>query len=145
MTVLLDVNVLIALAWPNHIQHAAATRWFTAREEDWATCPLTQSGFVRVSSNRKVIPSARTPREALEVMQRIISQPGHVFWKDDISIAQSRWIARERLLGHRQVTDAHLLALALRYEGLLATFDRGMPDLLPPGVQADRAVVLLSS
>ena len=40
MTALLDVNVLIALAWPNHVHHVAARAWFEEhREEGWATCP----------------------------------------------------------------------------------------------------------
>lgn len=37
----------------------------------------------------------------------------------------------ERLQGYRQVTEAHLLALALRYGGKLVTFDRGVQTLFP--------------
>lgn len=144
MTVLLDVNVLVSLAWPNHVQHAAAHRWFGALAgETWATCPLTQSGFVRVSSNRQVIPEARTPREAIEVLGRIAAQPGHVFWEDDVALATSPFVARDRLMGYRQITDAHLLALTLSRGGRLATFDRGIVSLVPEGVDVDTAIELL--
>lgn len=145
MIPLLDVNVLVALAWPNHVQHRRAHKWFeTARPGGWATCPLTQSGFVRVSSNRQVVPEARTPREAIELLARIVAVPGHVFWEDDVSLAASQQVDRDKLRGHRQVTDVHLLALALRRGGRLATFDRGVLDVVPAGISPARAVLLLA-
>ncbi len=120
----------MALAWPNHVHHAAAHRWFRAsREDGWATCPLTESGFVRVSSNRRVIPGACTPGEAIAVLRRIRRLRGHVFWVDDASPADREATPFERVLGYRQVTDAHLLALALRRGGALATFDAGLAEL----------------
>ena len=68
-TALLDVNVLIALAWPNHAHHGAAHRWFDdAGRAGWATTPFTESGFVRVSSNRAAIPTATSPALALELL-----------------------------------------------------------------------------
>ena len=112
---LLDVNLLIALAWPNHVHHRTALRWFDRnRKSGWATCPLTQSGFVRVSSNAHILPGARSPREALALLRRIVELPNHVFWQDDFSIATSDLVDETKLLGHRQITDAHLLAVALR-------------------------------
>lgn len=108
-----------------------------------STCPLTQSGFVRVSSNPQVIPEARTPRGALELLDRIVRQPGHVFWEDDVALATSPFVARDRLLGYRQITDAHLLGLALARGGRLATFDRGLASILPKGVQVGAAIELL--
>jgi uncharacterized protein len=140
--ILLDVNVLVALAWPNHVHHSAAHAWFDqVGRAGFATCSVTQSGFVRVSSNRRAIPDARTPREAREILRRITDLPGHVFWPDDTEIASSEHIAWERLGSHAQVTDAHLLALALRHGGRLATFDRALADLAPEGT-AEHALVL---
>ena len=140
---LLDVNVLVALAWPNHVHHAAALAWFGKLGKDgFATCPVTQSGFVRVSSNARAIPSARTPREAHEILRRIVALPGHVFWTDDIDISSSEHIAWERLGSHSQVTDAHLLAIAIRHDGRLATLDRALSDLAPEG-EAGGVVVLI--
>lgn len=144
MISLLDVNVLVALAWPNHVHHESAHRWFERHQSaGWATCPLTQTGFVRVSSNDRVFPEARSPREALDLLGRIVALPKHVFWMDDTSIVKSRFVSRESLVGYRQLTDAHLLALALRRKGRLATFDRALQDLVPPAIPADRAVCVI--
>ena len=136
---LLDVNLLVALAWPNHVHHRAAHRWFSASSpRDWATCPTTQAGFVRVSSNRKAIPSAKTPLEALALLRRMTELEGHVFWSDDTDLARLDWLVEVPLVGHRQVTDVQLLALALAKGGRLATLDRGVAALVPkrtsPGV-----------
>jgi toxin-antitoxin system PIN domain toxin len=140
--ILLDVNVLIALAWPNHVHHAPALAWFDeVGRHGFATCPVTQAGFVGVSSNQRAIPEARSPREAREILRRITALAGHVFWPDDIEIARDKHIAWERLGSHAQVTDAHLLALAIRRGGRLATFDRGLLDLAPEG-EAEYVVTL---
>ena len=136
MAVLLDVNVLVALAWPNHMHHLAAHEWFAARSpKQWATCSLTQTGFVRVSSNPATTAEARTPAEAIELLELIVSLPGHVFWKDEVAMTDLS-IPRDSLLGHRQVTDAHLVQLAVCHGGRLATFDRGLRELVPEGAPA---------
>jgi hypothetical protein len=143
VTTLFDINVLVALAWPNHIHHAAARTWFGRHHrEGWATCSLTESGFVRVSSNPKAVDEARTPAEAILMLQRWIALPGHRFWNDDVSMARSAWIAGSRIHGYRQVTDAHLLALAARHEGRVATFDRRIADVLPAGSPPDSVLIL---
>ncbi len=138
MTRLLDVNVLVALAWPNHVHHQAAVQWFEASyRAGWATCPLTQSGFVRVSSNQRVVPDARTPAEAILVLRQLTELDGHEFLADDIALATTDVIDVSRILGHRQVTDAHLVALALRHNGRLVTFDRRIADVVPTGIDAN--------
>lgn len=126
---LLDVNVLVALAWPTHIHHLAARRWFAAAHaEGWATTPVTEFGFVRVSSNPAAVGDPLTPGEALTVLDEIRARPGHQMWADDVSPTE-RFVDPTRLVGHRQVSDAHLLALARRHRGRLATLDRGLVDL----------------
>ncbi len=137
MTYLLDVNVLIALAWPNHTQHAAAIDWFVAKgKASWATCPSTQSSFVRISSNQRILADARTPQVAFQVLERLVALPGHTFICDDIALVSAPEIKRKSLLGHNQIADAHLLALAIRHEVKLATFDRGIQQLLRDRSQA---------
>jgi len=77
---------LIALAWPQHIHHAQAHVWFgKIGRKAWATCPMTQLGFVRISSNAKIIPAAVSPREAIAMLEKIIAIPGHGFWPDDLA------------------------------------------------------------
>ena len=140
MIALLDVNLLLALAWPNHMHHAAARRWFSGHRDDgWATCPVTQSGFIRVSSNRRVYPVAKSPVEAIALLEQIVAVSGHHFFSDDVDFTCNPSIDRKRLLGHRQVTDIHLLAIAKDNGAYLATFDQGVKELLP---QRDRGSVL---
>lgn len=144
MIALLDVNALVALAWPNHIHHEAAHAWFQNQKElGWATCSVTQSGFVRVSSNPATTPEAKTPGEALALLELMVTQPGHVFWNDDISLVSPAFVARAGVLGHRQVTDAHLLSLAIKRGGRLATFDRRLLGLVPEGATQERVIEVL--
>jgi hypothetical protein len=129
---LLDVNVLVALTWPTHIHHLAARSWFDrVSGGGWATCPITQLGFVRVSSNSKAIRDAVTPREAVAVLKRLTDLPGHRFWPDEIPVTATGPFESLSLVGHRQVTDAYLVALAQHKGGKVATLDRGVPGLLP--------------
>ena len=141
---LLDVNVLVALAWPTHVHHALAQSWFGQRgRAAWATCPATQAGFVRVVSNPAISPDALAPAQAFEYLGQLVTRPGHVFWADDESLVGSRFIDPRRLQGYRQVSDAHLLAIARRHGGALATLDRGIRALLPTEAPPG-SVVLLS-
>lgn len=135
----------MALAWPNHLHHRPALAWFSAHRDDgWATCPLTESGFVRISSNRRIVPEARSPRQAIELLRAIVALPGHVFWRDEVSFARGGDMAVSALVGHRQVTDLHLVALALQNNGRVATFDRGLRDLVPPPHESAAIVALIS-
>lgn len=144
MIPLLDVNLLVALAWPSHVHHGVAHRWFRRIHEDgWATCPLTESGFVRVSCNRLVLPEPASPRDAVLLLRQLIELPGHAFWSDDVSIARSQAFALDHLTGHRQVTDAHLLTLAAQHGGRLATLDRGIEALVPKGVEPHDVLLLV--
>jgi toxin-antitoxin system PIN domain toxin len=128
---LLDVNLLIALAWPSHVHHRKARAWFSENAiNGWATCPLTQCAFVRISSNRKIIPEAVTPKEALALLNKSVSLKTHVFWKDDIGLLDQP-VPSGLLVGHRQITDAYLLGLAIHHGGRLVTLDGGISDLLP--------------
>ncbi len=139
---LLDINVLVALAWPNHVHHDRAHAWFT-NVRAWATCPVTQSGFVRVSSNRNAIPDARTPAEAIRLLAEMVALKNHRFWEDSVSIARAGHGAFGRLVSYRQITDAHLVELAMTHEGHVATFDRGLQELVPPEIRAGDAVRLI--
>lgn len=140
MIALLDVNVLVALAWPNHVHHGAAHAWFAShRATGWATCPPTQAGFLRVSSNAKALPGAKDPQEAFDLLQAMTRLPDHVFVPDDVDLGTSPHFHRDRLSGYRQVTDAHLLAITLSHAAALATFDRGIRYLLS-GDQAQAVV-----
>lgn len=111
---LLDVNALVALAWDSHIHHARIREWFASNApQGWATCPITESGFVRVSTNPKVLPSPIRVDDARHVLATLRETVGHRFLSDDVSLVDDDV---PTIVGHRQITDAHLLTLARRRE-----------------------------
>ena len=121
MTVLLDGNVLIALAILDHQHHPSARRWFAGSEESFATCPITQGTLVRF-----LLRQGDGATVAKQVMAGFMGNPRHVFWSDSISYHDVRM---EGVVGHSQVTDAYLAQLARENRGRLATFDEGLAGL----------------
>lgn len=141
---LLDVNVLIALTWCNHIHHALAHRWVESVESlQWASCALTQLAFVRISSNPKILPDAVSPRAACTMLQRLVAHPGHRYLPDAPALADLSAWPTLGLMGHRQVTDGYLLSLAIHHGARLTTLDTGLPMLLPDPSFRDSAVVVI--
>ncbi len=144
MSYLLDTNLLIALFWPRHERHALAVKWFTRhRGRGWATCPLTQAGFVRIVSNPAFSRDAVQPREASHVLAANTQAKDHTFWADDVPFAEAVAFAGMRLVGHQQVTDAYLLGLAIRHRGALATLDRHIATLIAPKAAERRALEII--
>ncbi|KAA1245032.1 PIN domain-containing protein [Mycobacterium simiae] len=124
---LLDVNALVALAWDSHIHHARIREWFaTNASQGWATCSVTESGFVRVSTNPKVLPCPIGVADARRVLATLHNADGHRFLSDDVSLVDDDV---PTIFGHRQVTDAHLLTLARRRGVRLVTFDGAIATL----------------
>jgi toxin-antitoxin system PIN domain toxin len=122
---LLDVNVLIALIDPTHVQHDRAHEWFAAHgKRAWATCPLTQNGVLRIVGHARYPNSPGTPAAIAEQMAIFLSLDGHEFWPDDVSLFDTGRVDGTRLLDSGLVTDSYLLALARAHGGQLATFDR---------------------
>lgn len=125
MSVLLDVNVLIALVDGQHINHDAAHGWFGSHaQEGWRTCPLTENGLVRIISHPKYPNGVASPAFGLDLLRRLTEHPGHGFWPDAISLGDPRLFDLQHLLTSSQITDAYLLGLAVKNGGRLATFDR---------------------
>lgn len=124
-TYLLDVNVLIALVDPVHVQHDPAHEWFAeSGHRSWATCPLTENGLLRIVSHPHYPNCPGSPAAVAGILAGLRALPGHTFWPDDISLLDADRIETERLLNHGQVTDSYLLALARAHRGRLASFDR---------------------
>jgi toxin-antitoxin system PIN domain toxin len=141
---LLDVNVLIALLWPPHEAHARAQRWFAQNaRHGWATCAMTQAGFVRIVSNPIFSRRAVSPRDALEVLSASLQHPAHHFWTEDIGVTEALAHFGRRLLGHQQITDAYLFGLAIQKKGRLATLDASLSSLLSEQSAARNRLVLL--
>jgi toxin-antitoxin system PIN domain toxin len=130
---LLDTNLLIALFWPSHERHDLAVKWFTRhRARGWATCPMTQAGFVRIASNPAFSRDAVQPRDAIHVLSANTAAKDHTFWPDELPVAEAVAFTGVRLLGHQQVTDAYLLGLAIQRGGVLATLDQRIAALTEP-------------
>jgi toxin-antitoxin system PIN domain toxin len=130
---LLDVNALVALAWDSHVHHAAIRSWFAeSGDGGWCTCPVSESGFVRVSSNRKALPHAIGVGDARAVLGSMRAAGRHRFLSDDVSPTD---VDYPRIVGYRQVTDAHLLTLARRRGVRLVTFDSAIAALGGPDVE----------
>jgi len=123
---LLDINVLLALLDGDHVDHGRAHEWLEGGIEDgWASCPITENGFVRVISQPRY-PSPIPPAEAIDLLRRACDGGPHEFWTCDVSLLDARIVDRSRLHGPRQVTDAYLLALATEHQGRFVTFDRSL-------------------
>lgn len=120
---LLDVNVLIALCDGRHEHHALAADWFLAHAaRGWASCPLTQNGTLRIMS-APAYPGARPVAQVLAQLQTLCASAHHRFWPDALSLVQSDVLNPRHVLGHRQLTDSYLLALAVHQQGCLVTLD----------------------
>lgn len=125
---LLDVNVLVAMFDPDHVHHDAAHDWFadTGRSA-WATCPQTESGFLRVLSNPGYGGTITRAVELADRLRRFCSSDGHVFWPDEVSLLDASLFDLSRAGGQHQLTDIYLLGLAHTKGGRLVTFDRTIP------------------
>lgn len=138
---LLDVNVLVALAFPLHTSHQSAHRWFSRQPGRlWATCPLTQAGFLRVAS--RALGPRDGVRQALAGLERDCQSPAHAFWPVDADLRELGESLRARLMGPNQIADMQLLLLAHHQRGQLATFDTGLKELASGTLYADSLLVL---
>lgn len=122
---LLDVNVLIALVDPAHVEHDEAHRWFgDIGHKAFATCPITENGLLRIVGHPKYPNSPGPPGMVAGALVAIRGLPGHEFWADSISLVDSGALDAALLTSHSRVTDSYLLALARANKGRLATLDR---------------------
>ena len=138
MTSLLDVNVLVSLLDANHEHHAASMGWFRENEDRWASCPITQNGYLRVVTQDKY-PNRIGIKEAIRTLKQAVAEPGHKFLPDDISLLDQQLVAHEHVQGHKQLTDIYLLALSVYHGAQFITLDGGVSRVAVP--QATNASV----
>ncbi len=137
MTFLLDVNVLIALIDPAHVAHDAAHGWFEAEgRRSWATCPITENGVIRIVGHPNYPGAPGSPAAVAQIVARLRTLSGHVFWPDDISLVASEHVRTGRIHTPGQVTDSYLLALAVAHAARLASFDRRLSTAAVEGGKA---------
>ena len=124
---LYDVNALLALLDRNHSAYIRVSTWFAANfEQGWASCPLTQNGYLRVVSQPRY-KNAVSLLDAFERLREATSTRFHQFIADDVSLLDDTLVEATRLSGHRQLTDVYLLALAVKHSARLVTLDRRIP------------------
>lgn len=139
---LLDVNVLLALLDQDHVDHPRARDWIGEEiRHGWASCALTQNGFVRVISQPRY-PSPVSPLEAVERLRTATGTRHHELWPCSISFLDDRRVDASRVHGPLQVTDVYLLALAVERGGRFVTFDRTIPLSAARGAGPEHLVVL---
>ena len=132
---LLDVNVLIALLDADHASHRTAIAWFTEHAADgWASCPITENGCVRIMSHPSY-PNAPPATAVVERLRGATAHTAHQFWPDDVSLLDGHLIDAARIHGPRHLTDAYLLALAVKNGGRLVTFDGAIPTTAVVGAK----------
>ena len=140
---LLDVNVLIALFDPDHAHHELAHDWFSDNRRDgWATCPVTENGFLRVLSNPAYGSALHRLPDLMVRLRTFCGAPHHRFWPDAVSLRDATLFDPGLIRGHRQLTDIYLLGLAKKKEGCLVTFDRTIPLKTVIGADAATLVVV---
>ncbi|MGI8604041.1 MAG: TA system VapC family ribonuclease toxin [Verrucomicrobiales bacterium] len=118
MSPLFDVSLLAACGWASHAHHARANRWLDQLRR-FHTCPAAQMGFLRVSMSVAYGASFDRARTTLDA---ITSLPAHQFLRDD---TMAEHLPSE-LTSRYDVTDAHLIILAIRHRLKLATLDDGL-------------------
>jgi toxin-antitoxin system PIN domain toxin len=122
---LLDVNVLIALIDPAHVQHEQVHEWFARiGYKAFATCPITENGLLRIVGHPKYPNSPGPPSTVAAALATIRGLPGHAFWPDSFSLVDKSLVDSDLLASHTRVTDSYLLALAKENKGKLATMDQ---------------------
>ena len=142
---LLDANALIALGWPAHEHHAAMQRWFKRHAaEGWATTAVTQSAFVRIVSQPAFSGRVISVPQIAELLLRNTAHPRHRLLAMDFGFEQVLGCCSGGLYGHRQITDAYLLATAARHSARLVTFDSGIAQLLATPTERERLLSVLN-
>ena len=128
MVWLLDVNMLLALCDPRHMHHEPAHRWFAEKGKSaWATCPITENGFIRIASHPSYPNSPGGVHCAAGLLRKFCGSGGHHFWSDTVSLTDESLFRFGRHLSPSQTTDVYLLGLAVKHGGKLATLDNSIP------------------
>jgi toxin-antitoxin system PIN domain toxin len=142
MRYLLDVNILIALVDPAHVDHDAVHRWFgRVGQHAFATCPITENGLLRIVGHPKYPNSPGPPSVVAHALAAIRALPGHAFWPDRFSLADTEFADASLLTSHSRITDSYLLALARANKGKLATLDNKLAAEVVPQGKAHLALV----
>jgi len=124
-----DVNVLLALLNPSHPHYPVAKQWLDNEGQfDWATCPLTENGFLRLYTQSLQKSQTGEFEDALFLLDTLKQtyKTTHHFWDDSISFSDPTLFLPSKIAGHKQITDVYLLGLCQGNGGTLVTLDQGI-------------------
>lgn len=142
MRALLDVNALLATIDTAHVHHERVRSWLRDHTESgWATCAITQNGFVRIMSQPRY-PNSVPTHLALDMLAEATRSKQHRFWPCEVSVSDPEVIRRSMVLGPKQITDLYLLALAVANSGRFATLDASVSRNAVHGASEDHLVQL---
>jgi toxin-antitoxin system PIN domain toxin len=139
---LLDLNVLIALMDSGHQHYQTAQDWFIkSMDAQVRLCPFTEAGFLRITTNPAYRPAPHTIEEAIAILRLLKEHPRFGYWEIKASWVDLTAPFAARISGHQQVTDAYLLGLVIKENGILVTFDKGIQYMA--GVKFNQNVLVL--
>ncbi len=140
---LLDVNIWIALFDESHVHNVQARALLDTPKLKIASCPLIENSVMRIAAMPGIrrVPSA-SMKQVRAMMQHVISDLDHEFWPADVSLVRDEVLDWSRISGHNQITDAYLLALAVRHGGALASFDQRIALASVKNAQAKHLLIL---
>jgi uncharacterized protein len=127
---LLDVNPLVALFDPAHSHHRIVARWFSSPGLRWGVCAFTEAGFLRVTTSTPA--GQRTLEQATNIVRSFGNDPNFTYWPIRTSWTSLAEPFQGRVYGHQQITDAYLLGLAIKENGVLVTLDKGIRSMAGP-------------
>ena len=140
---LLDVNVWVALFDSAHIASTRANAFIETSLIHIATCPMVENGVIRILNlpnyGKRGALGIQLVRNQLIKACRSMD---HQFWPDDISLRDESSVDFSRVYGHNQITDLYLLALAVKHDGVLVTFDQNIPISSVHGAQPKHLLIL---
>ena len=125
---LLDVNMLLALFHEGHVHHEIAHDWFADHgDSGWASCPMTENGFVRILGNPARVQQHHPLLDVIDLLRTFCAHSTHTFWPDDLSLRDRTRFNLDAMAGHQQTTDVYLLGLAVKHGGRFVTLDQRVP------------------
>jgi uncharacterized protein len=143
MRLLLDVNVLVALLDEGHVHHSIVQALIDKPKVKIATCALTENGVLRVMNLPAYSSYGPVGFEPIrKQLQQLCTDLDHEYWPCDISLRQDSTVQWNRVMGHNQITDVYLLALAVKHKGALATLDHRVAIETIRGAQKSNLLVL---
>jgi len=122
---LLDVNCLLAISWPNHQHHDLVTDWFHRHSPSgWLTCAVTELGFINPAFSTEHV----TPPAAVHLLEKLKQHGKHSYLKSP-SPTKLANLRSSSIQGHRQTTDSYLLSLAAISNTKFVTLDKRVTHL----------------